>query len=309
MPAYNAGLFISEAIASVLSQTFRDFELLIINDGSTDDTAAIIRTYHDDRIVLIEQENRGIAAALNKGLQHAGAPIIARFDADDICFPQRLEKQYGFLMENPHCVVVGSAATYIDADGQYVYTHRPPAITDEALQQLPVTVCPFIHASVMFRKDAVKLVGYNEHAPSFQDHLLWRQLKTKGKMYNMPEPLISVRLNPGSLTIDERKRPKEFRLIKKRALQEGRLSAADGQRLGVLMQQQGDRNTKEGAYYTLLAKKYLWNNHDPVKARQCVKKAISLNSFDIKDYMLWPVSFLPRKMIIGLYETFGKRKR
>src|ERR1700761_7286076 len=90
MPAYNAGKYIAEAIASVLGQTFGDFELLIVNDGSTDDTLDIINSFDDKRIRVISQPNQGVAAALNTGLKHAKAEYIARFDADDICLPQRL---------------------------------------------------------------------------------------------------------------------------------------------------------------------------------------------------------------------------
>src|SRR5882757_7271659 len=97
MPAYNAGKYIGEAISSVLGQSFVDFELLIVNDGSTDDTEKIIRSFHDSRIVMIRQENKGVSAALNLGLAHARAPYIARFDADDICLPNRLKVQYEFI--------------------------------------------------------------------------------------------------------------------------------------------------------------------------------------------------------------------
>lgn len=90
MPAYNAGKYIREAITSVLEQSFADFELLIVNDGSTDDTADIIDSFNDERIVVLSQENKGVAAALNNGLRHARAPYIARFDADDVCYPYRL---------------------------------------------------------------------------------------------------------------------------------------------------------------------------------------------------------------------------
>jgi glycosyltransferase involved in cell wall biosynthesis len=87
MPAYNAGKYIHEAISSVLAQSFTNFELLIVNDGSTDDTLAVISSFNDARIRVINQTNKGVAAALNNGLQHAQAPYIARFDADDICYP------------------------------------------------------------------------------------------------------------------------------------------------------------------------------------------------------------------------------
>src|SRR5579862_87429 len=94
MPCYNAAGYIAHAIESVLQQTMKDFELLIINDGSTDNTVEIIQFFNDDRIVLLDQNRLGIAAALNRGLIFARAGYIARFDADDICAPDRLQKQY-----------------------------------------------------------------------------------------------------------------------------------------------------------------------------------------------------------------------
>src|ERR1700755_1199399 len=108
MPAYNAEHYIAEAIASVLQQTYANFELVIVNDGSTDGTRNIIKTFRDPRIKLIDQANMGVAAALNTGLGHARAPYIARFDADDICYPERLEKQLDFLQSNPDYILVGS---------------------------------------------------------------------------------------------------------------------------------------------------------------------------------------------------------
>ena len=114
MPVYNAEKYIGDSIASVLQQSFIDFELLIINDGSTDKTEKIIRGFADPRIRLINQTNQGIAAALNNGLQIARADYIARFDADDICMPERLQIQYDFLRTLPDYVIVGSNADYID---------------------------------------------------------------------------------------------------------------------------------------------------------------------------------------------------
>ena len=95
MPAYNAERYIADAIRSVLEQTFTDFELLIVNDGSTDDTAKVIASFKDPRVMLLSQQNKGVSAALNLGLSHARAPYVARFDADDICYPDRLKIQYG----------------------------------------------------------------------------------------------------------------------------------------------------------------------------------------------------------------------
>jgi glycosyltransferase involved in cell wall biosynthesis len=308
MPAYNAADFIAEAMASVLCQTFADFELLIVNDGSTDNTVEVVKSFNDNRIVLIEQENLGVAAALNTGLQHARAAYIARFDADDICLPTRLETQYHFMASHPEYVVVGSAADYIDASGDYVFTHWPQGKTDAQIKLLPYYVCPFIHASVMYKKTFVAEQGYNIHAHSFEDHLLWQQLKHKGKLFNLPTALLTVRLNPRSVTMDERKRPKEFHEIKNKALRTGTINTQEGNRLLTMIKEQQQSTGKEGAYYSLLAKKFLWNNYDPAKARAYVKKAITLNSFDIKDYMLWAASFLPKAIIHNLYHLFASTK-
>ena len=308
MPCFNAEYFISDAIQSVLVQTFRDFEFLIINDGSKDRTMELIKSFKDDRIIVIDQENQGIAVALNNGLKHARAPYIARFDADDICFANRLEKQYQFMISNPGCIVAGSGADYIDNSGNYIFTHLPQFTTNDEIQRLPYNLCPFIHASVMYKKNLISQIGYNKNAHSFEDHLLWLQAKGLGKMCNMPEPLISVRLNPGSLTMDERKRSKEFHRIKNRALLERNINSEDGDRLLEIISNQNSSKNKEGAYYSLLAKKFLWNNYDPLKARSNMKKAITLNTFDIKDYLLLLISYLPKNVIYNLYSIFDSAK-
>lgn len=304
MPCYNAAEYIRDAIQSVLDQTFRDFEFLIINDGSTDKTMEIIKSFADERIVLLDQKQQGIAAALNNGLKHAKADFIARFDADDLCFRDRLEKQYRFICSNPTCIVVGSAADYIDASGNYIFTQLPKVKTNQEIQNLPFNICPFIHASVLYKKNTIVSIGYNINAHSFEDHLLWLQLKEKGEMFNMTEPLISVRLNPGSITMDERKRSKMFHHIKTAALKFKHIGNEEGNELISIIRNQNNSKSKTGAYYSLLAKKFLWNNYNPNIARQNMRKAILLNSFDIRDYMLWLVSYLPKNVINNLYSVF-----
>jgi hypothetical protein len=196
----------------------------------------------------------------------------------------------------------------MDAEGNYIFTYQPKGKTNEEIQQLPYNICPFIHASVLYKKEAIKNIGYNSHAHSFEDHLLWQKIKGAGKMYNLPNPLLRVRLNPGSLTMDERKRPAAFHAIKNKALRTGTIDAAEGDQLLALIREQNNSKHKEGAYYSLLAKKFLWNNYNPSMARSHVKKAITLNSFDIRDYMLWGISFLPRNIINNLYSIFVSAK-
>jgi glycosyltransferase involved in cell wall biosynthesis len=304
MPCYNAANYITDAIKSVLGQTFRDFELVIVNDGSTDNTVELITQFDDERIVLIRQERQGVAAALNHGLKHARADYIARFDADDICLPDRLEKQYHFMMSNRDYIIVGSAADYIDDSGNYIFTHFPQVKSHPEILELDYRICPFIHASVMYKKETVANIGYDVNAHSFEDHLLWLKLKNKGKMHNMAEPLLRVRLNPGSFTMDERKRKRAFHKIKNKALKEEYISAENGNRLFSIISRQNNSKRKEGAYYSLLAKKFLWNNYDPPRSRSNMRKAISLNEFDVKDYLLLFISYLPRHVIHNLYSFY-----
>ena len=304
MPCYNAAGYIAEAIQSVLAQTFTEFELLVVNDGSTDDTASIVQSFADPRIVLIEQQQQGIAAALNNGLRYARATYIARFDADDTCHVNRLAKQYQFMLANPACIVAGSAADYMDAEGNFVFTHYPQAYSNADIQALPVSHCPFIHASVMYKKDIIAATGYNIHAHSFEDHLLWRQVKTMGELRNVDDRLLTVRLNPSSITMDEKKRPPAFHSIKTKVLETGYINSAEGDALLRIIRRQNNSRGKQGAYYSLLAKKFLWNNYNPLQARQHMKKAIALNDFDIRDYLLLMASYLPKNIIAQLYSFF-----
>ena len=302
MPVYNAEKYISDAIASVLAQSFADFELLIINDGSTDETENIIRSFTDQRIVLINQANQGVAAALNNGLQIAKAEYIARFDADDICMAQRLQTQYDFLFAHPEYTIVGSDVDYLDMNDEFIFSYSALMYSNEQIQQQQFIICPFIHSSVLFRKGAViKAGGYNIHAHTFEDHLLWPKILSQGKGCNLPEKLLQVRLNPGSITIDERWRSKRFHQIKNQAIQKGDISEKDGDELMDILKKQDTKKIKEGSYYALLSKKYLWNNHQPEKARVNIKKTLFLRPTDLSSYGLWILSFMSGSFIQKIY--------
>lgn len=307
MPAYNAQKYICDAIDSVLSQTFQNFELLIVNDGSTDLTLQLILSYTDDRIRVINQENKGIAAALNNGLNQAKADLIARFDADDICFPQRLEIQYNFMKSNPSYSLVGSGVDYIDVDRNYVFTHFPEANTHSEIRKLSYTTCPFIHSSVCYKKEVViKYGGYNTYAYTFEDHLLWLKLLQQEETYNLPQSLIKVRLNPDSITIDEKWRTSLFRKIKNTALKKHAITKEEGIQLLEIGNYQLSKKIKEGAYYALLGKKYLWNNYEPLKARKNLLISLKISPYHVKNFLLVLASFLPEKTVIFFYQ-FAKK--
>jgi glycosyltransferase involved in cell wall biosynthesis len=302
MPAYNAGQYIGEAIDSVLQQTFSDFELLIVNDGSTDDTENIIKAFRDSRIIVVNQENQGVAGALNNGLKIAKADYIARFDADDICMPQRLQVQYDFLSAHPEYIITGADVDYIDMYDEFVFSYNSSFYTNEEIQVNKLKECPFIHSNVLFKKDAVLNVGgYNIHAHTFEDHLLWKKMLATGKGCNLPQKLLKVRLNPNSVTIDEKWRCRRFHKIKEEALLREDITESEGNELLAILKNQDVRKIKEGSYYALLSKKYLWNNYQPKKARQNLKKTLSLKPIDINSYLLLLLSFMPEKIIQKIY--------
>ncbi|HEY9197103.1 MAG TPA: glycosyltransferase [Mucilaginibacter sp.] len=309
MPAYNAERYIVAAIESVLGQTFTDFELLIVNDGSTDDTEKLIRSIDDPRIVLICQDNKGVAQALNNGLKYARAQYIARFDADDICYPERLRIQYDFMQANPEYSVIGSAADYIDMDGNYLFTHKPPAFDNDELQQLKYSVCPFIHSCVFYKKDMViGKGGYNEHAYTFEDHFLWVNILKDQKACNLPQSLIQVRLNPESVTIDEKWRPRKFRDIKYTTLKNRAISEMEGSLLVQMEQKQYSAKIKQGSYYAMCGKKLLVNNFQPQKARTHVAKAISISPLRLDNYLLYTISYFPEWFISRLHKLISGGK-
>lgn len=302
MPAYNAGKYIAEAIRSVLDQDFSDFELLIVDDGSSDNTRQVIAQFSDERIRLLEQENKGISAALNAGLLAARGYYIARFDADDICFPQRLSRQVGFLDANPAYVLTGSDAEYMLENGEHLFDFHCKGYSHEEILEKLAHTCPFIHSAVMYRKKEVLEAGsYSLYAHNFEDYLLWVKLVSKGKFHNLPEMLIKVRFNPGSVTIDEKWRGRRFRQLKREIIQRGDITKEEGAALLVIIKNQETRRIKEGSYYALCGKKFLADNYQPAKARRFVIRAIHIHPFRLDNFAMLAVSFLPPKWIKWLH--------
>lgn len=302
MPAYNAATYIGEAIQSVLSQTFTDFELLIVNNGSVDDTVKKIQAFNDPRIKLIEEPQTGIAYALNKGLQQARGEYIARFDADDICAPARLAAQVNFLQTNPDHVLCGSDAEYIDETGEHLFYFRCIGHTHEEIMHQLYIYCPFIHSSVMYHKDAVlKAGGYSVDAHNFEDYLLWVQLAKFGKYHNLSERLLKVRFNSASVTIDEKWRGPRFRQLKKKIVHQGFVTPEEGKELLAIIREQDTKRIKEGAYYALCGKKLLINNHQPSKARNHLAKAIRIYPLRLDNYVLFMLSYFPKPFITWLH--------
>ncbi|RYD52860.1 MAG: glycosyltransferase family 2 protein [Sphingobacteriales bacterium] len=303
MPAYNAAPFLREAIDSVLAQTFPDFELLIVNDGSTDATAAILETYTDPRIRIHHQPNQGVIGALNAGLERAQGTYIARFDADDVCYPQRLAVQAEYFRKHPDCVLLGSAADAIDEEGNFLFEWQPDAYELAGLQQVILEACPFDHPTVAYpRTLALQLGGYPNGAIHFEDHLFWTAFLRQGPVANLKEPLIQHRFNAQSVTIDEKWRGPEFKAIKYRAIQRGSILPEEADRLRDLVKLQDLTRYKKAAYHAMMGKKYLWNRYDPAKARRHLVRSLRILPTKAEPYLLLAFSVLPQSWIAGIYK-------
>lgn len=204
MSAYNAEAFIGAAIESMLSQSFRDFEFLIVNDGSKDATKQIIERYaaRDARIRLIDRENKGLIFSLNQLIQDARGELLARMDADDISHPERLAKQAAFMAAHPACGVVGSWAHRMGGDGNvwpgYVYKYP---VTPADVRAAISYACVMMHPTVMYRRDAVRRIGgYHPGFHYSEDFDLWLRMVDFTELHNIPEPLLTYRTHGDQIT-------------------------------------------------------------------------------------------------------------
>ncbi len=195
LPVYNAENYILESINSVLNQTYTNFELIVINDGSKDNSSEVIKSISDKRIIYIEQQNQGLAKTLNNGLKIAKGDFIARQDHDDISLPLRFEKQIQYFLNNKNCGLLGTWATIINeqgiATGQF---HKHPTKNSELKIKLLLDNY-FVHTSVMFRKDVITNCGtYNETINGLvQDFEYWYRISQHFEIANLPELLINYR--------------------------------------------------------------------------------------------------------------------
>ena len=200
MPVYNAGKFLRDAVDSILKQSFSDFEFLIIDDGSTDESQSIIRSYKDSRIKFVQNEkNLGVAATLNRGLALARGEYIARMDADDLSDPTRLEKQLNFLEKHRSLGLIGSWVRYFNRQKSYVLRY-PVGVN--CVRAYVLLGNPLAHPSVMIRKDIFKKYGlrYDETCVAAQDYELWQRCVTKFAFDNIPDPLVHWRANEEGVT-------------------------------------------------------------------------------------------------------------
>ena len=197
MPVYNCEKYVAKAVESILTQTFEDFEFLIVDDGSTDSSRVILEQYsvRDPRIKLVSRPNTGLLVALNEMVGRARGEYVARMDADDIALPGRFERQVQYLDEHPECVLLGSRVIIIDPDGDPL-KEMGDALTHDEIDDIFMSTGGQIvyHPSVMYRRQVVLDLG--SYRPEFdltEDLDLFLRLAEVGRVANLAEPLLFYR--------------------------------------------------------------------------------------------------------------------
>ncbi|MEI7958496.1 MAG: glycosyltransferase [Verrucomicrobiota bacterium] len=203
MPVYNAARYLAEAVESIRAQTFGDFELIAVDDGSTDRSLKILQQFAnaDSRVKIVSRPNTGIVGALNDGLSVAGGEFVARMDSDDLATPARFAKQLAAMQQDRECVALGSAVLFTDPKGRPLKAYRPPvdhaAIEEELARGNGGAL---IHPTVLFRRAAlIQCGGYRQQYNFIEDLDLYVRLLAVGRLGNLPDVLLHYRQHANSV--------------------------------------------------------------------------------------------------------------
>lgn len=200
LPFRNAEAYLQQAIESVVSQSMTDWELVLVDDGSSDASASIAQQAKDARIRVVRGPGDGLVAALNEGLRHCRGELVARLDADDICLPCRLRAQADYFSANPETVLLGGHVTLIDAGGSTIGRWRLPCADRAIRRGLGKRTC-FVHSTVMFKRTVVERVGgYRSSFPHAEDLDLWLRLAPLGPLANLRDVVVRYRIHGHQLS-------------------------------------------------------------------------------------------------------------
>ena len=206
MSVYNGERFLKESISSVLNQTFTDFEFIIINDGSSDNSTNIIREFSliDKRIHIVNKQNTGLTNSLNKGIEMANGKWIARVDDDDVCDLKRLEIQYSYAISKKSIVLIGSDFASIDEKGSQLKIYRYPSDHNRLKKLLLKKKFSFPHSSYFIERQSIKKInGYNERMKRSQDYDLCLRLSEIGQISSIQKPLVNIRKHKYQLSNED----------------------------------------------------------------------------------------------------------
>lgn len=292
MPTYNAAEYIRSAINSILAQTLSDFELVIVDGGSTDGTPSIIESYENDRIRLI-RSNTGIPAARNRGIEEARGEYVACHDSDDRSHRMRFERQVQYLEDNEPVAAVGTGAVLVDENGERIARRR--VATEPSLSDL-VDVNHFVHGSMTFRRSTLEEVGYyDEWFELAEDYELVLRLANRYDLRNIDKPLYELQIRADStygssleeiwlydrLAVKKLQNPEEWRELKRIVDQ-----------YGIQAARQHLSRKELTDYHRKVAKEFL-RYGNPKEAQDHVRRAVSFSKPSLMLCLLYSLSFFP----------------
>lgn len=207
MPVYNAAPYLRQAVDSLLAQTFTDYELIIVEDGSTDISRDIISGFNDSRIqVFYNDGNRGIVFSRNRGMANAKGRYMAPFDADDIAEKFKYEKQLRFLERNPDYGMIGSWAHLIDHEGNLMNEKWKVNAPPRRIPAIQLFRNYFVQSSVVIRREAIPEGGYKKGFDGVEDYQMWIEVALRWKVWNYPEYLVQYRIHDQGISLRESER-------------------------------------------------------------------------------------------------------
>jgi glycosyltransferase involved in cell wall biosynthesis len=208
MSVLNAEKFLSETLDSILDQSFRDFEVILIDDGSTDDTPTILERWRlkDSRITVLSQQNRGLVESLNRGCSQARGKYIARMDADDVALPDRFRLQVDFMEAHSEVGVLGGNVELMNANGRLLGIKSDFALSNEEIQAALIQRCTFCHPTVFIRRSTFLAVRGYRMVRDAEDYDLWLRIAEQAEMANLPDVLIRYRFHKSQVTTSSRGR-------------------------------------------------------------------------------------------------------
>jgi glycosyltransferase involved in cell wall biosynthesis len=279
MPTYNCGKYISQSIRSILNQTYKEFEFLIIDDGSTDNTEEIVGQFKDSRIIYHKRNHEGISGTLNYGVSESKADWIARIDADDLNVPDRLKIQTEFFKSNPDINIISSHSIYFNNKNKILFFYRPPCQHDEIHKFLNFHN-PINHSGLLIEKKILVENKYNESFGAYEDFELFFRIRDRARFHIIPEYLVFTRIRQYSLTFDSGK-DKVFSFLN-----------------GYSTQKYIESNDKTEKKYwcKVIASSYLF--YGEIKE----SRKYLLKSFNFKNLMLFLISIYPESMVKKLIQ-------
>jgi glycosyltransferase involved in cell wall biosynthesis len=306
LPVFNDEDFVAEALQSIADQTFEDYEIIAIDDGSADGSAEILDSFasRDSRIKVFRQENMGLGSTLNRAIELTKSDLLARHDADDRSHPERFRLQVEFLNSHPGTSMLGTGIRVIDTDGEFKYSSPTPTC-NRKLRTLLKSSSPFAHGSVMMRRELVNKAGGYPSIIWLEDLVLWRAMAQLGEVENLDAQLYDYRVSPQNLYVPRKLQRRVVNLFNT-TWPDDAFSTADLDELEQIRKQITPR-VRKTQYHLNLAKGLLLNSRKRWEARKNLMLALATTPSLLEAWFQLAMSFLPRSIISAWRDRRAKQ--